>query len=81
MADNYLKNLLGENEHIIFVTRQHWLALLGQILAKACWPWAPAGRALGSKCAFAPTRGPITIPTLWQTRCAWRLGTRDCACR
>jgi hypothetical protein len=35
MADNYLKNLLGENEHIIFVTRQHWLALLGQILAKS----------------------------------------------
>ena len=34
MADNYLKSLLGENEHIIFVTRQHWLVLLGQILAK-----------------------------------------------
>jgi uncharacterized membrane protein YdbT with pleckstrin-like domain len=35
MADNYLENLLGENEHIIFVTRQHWLVLLGQILAKS----------------------------------------------
>jgi len=35
MADNYLKNLLGENEHIIFVTRQHWLVLFGQILAKS----------------------------------------------
>ena len=35
MADNYLKSLLGENEHIIFVTRQHWLVLLGQILAKS----------------------------------------------
>jgi uncharacterized membrane protein YdbT with pleckstrin-like domain len=35
MANNYLKNLLGENEHIIFVTRQHWLVLLGQILAKS----------------------------------------------
>ena len=34
MADRYLKNLLGENEHIVFVTRQHWLVLLGQILAK-----------------------------------------------
>jgi len=32
---SYLKNLLGENEHIIFVTRQHWLILLGQILAKS----------------------------------------------
>ncbi|MBN2001781.1 MAG: PH domain-containing protein [Anaerolineae bacterium] len=35
MADNYLKSLLGENEHIIFITRQHWLVLLGQILAKS----------------------------------------------
>jgi hypothetical protein len=33
MADNYLKNLLGENECIVFVTRQHWLVLIGQILA------------------------------------------------
>jgi uncharacterized membrane protein YdbT with pleckstrin-like domain len=33
MTDSYLKNLLGENEHIIFVTRQHWLVLFGQILA------------------------------------------------
>jgi uncharacterized membrane protein YdbT with pleckstrin-like domain len=31
---SYLKNLLGENEQIVFVTRQHWLVLLGQILAK-----------------------------------------------
>ena len=35
MSDNYLKNLLGENEHIIFVTRQHWLILLGQMLVKS----------------------------------------------
>ncbi len=35
MTDNYLKNMLGENEHIVFVTRQHWLILLGQILAKS----------------------------------------------
>jgi uncharacterized membrane protein YdbT with pleckstrin-like domain len=34
MTDSYLKNQLGENEHIIFVTRQHWLVLLGQILSK-----------------------------------------------
>lgn len=35
MTDSYLKSLLGENEHIIFITRQHWLVLLGQILAKS----------------------------------------------
>ena len=34
MTDSYLKNQLGENEQIIFVTRQHWLVLLGQILSK-----------------------------------------------
>ena len=33
MTDHYLKNQLGKNEQIIFVTRQHWLVLLGQILA------------------------------------------------
>ena len=32
---SYLKNMLGENEQIVFVTRQHWLVLLGQILAKS----------------------------------------------
>lgn len=32
---SYLKNLLGENEQIVFITRQHWLVLLGQILAKS----------------------------------------------
>ena len=35
MTDNYLKNLLGENEHIIFVTRQHWLILLAEILPES----------------------------------------------
>ncbi len=35
MSDTYLKNLLGENETILFVTRQHWLVLLGEILVEA----------------------------------------------
>ena len=35
MTDNYLKNLLGNNEKITFVTRQHWLVLLDQILSKS----------------------------------------------
>ena len=34
MADGYLINLLGENEHILFVTRQHWLVLFGEILSE-----------------------------------------------
>ena len=35
MTDNYLKNLLGNDEKITFVTRQHWLVLLDQILSKS----------------------------------------------
>ena len=35
MTDSYLKNLLGENEQIIFVTRQHWLVLLAEILSES----------------------------------------------
>ncbi len=34
MADRYLINLLGENEHILFITRQHWLFLFGEILSE-----------------------------------------------
>ena len=35
MADTYLRNLLGENEKVIFVTRQHWLVLLGEVLSES----------------------------------------------
>ena len=35
MKDTYLNNLLGENETILLVTRQHWLVLLGEILVEA----------------------------------------------
>jgi hypothetical protein len=35
MADTYLNRLLGENENILLVTRQHWLVLLGEILVEA----------------------------------------------
>jgi uncharacterized membrane protein YdbT with pleckstrin-like domain len=34
MANRYLLNLLGENEQILFVTRQHWLVLFGEILSE-----------------------------------------------
>jgi uncharacterized membrane protein YdbT with pleckstrin-like domain len=35
MPDSYLKSLLGENEQILFVTRQHWIVLLAEILAES----------------------------------------------
>jgi uncharacterized membrane protein YdbT with pleckstrin-like domain len=34
MADSYLKSLLGENEQILFVTRQHWLVLVAEIISE-----------------------------------------------
>lgn len=34
MANRYLRNLLGENEQILFVTRQHGLVLLGEIISE-----------------------------------------------
>jgi uncharacterized membrane protein YdbT with pleckstrin-like domain len=34
MANRYLLNLLGENEQILFVTRQHWLVLFVEILSE-----------------------------------------------
>jgi uncharacterized membrane protein YdbT with pleckstrin-like domain len=34
MSDNYLKNLLGENEKVLFVTHQHWLVLAGEIMSE-----------------------------------------------
>ena len=32
MADHYIQSMLGENEHIVLVTRQHWFVLFSAIL-------------------------------------------------
>jgi membrane protein YdbS with pleckstrin-like domain len=32
MADNYIQSMLGENEEILLVTRQHWFVLFSAIL-------------------------------------------------
>jgi hypothetical protein len=34
MAKNYTQNMLGENERILLITRQHWFVLLSAILAE-----------------------------------------------
>ena len=34
MTNGYLKNLLGENEEVLLVTRQHWIVLLAEILSE-----------------------------------------------
>ena len=35
MADRYLKNLLGKNEQVLLIARQHWLVLAGEILSES----------------------------------------------
>ncbi len=35
MADTYLRSLLGENERIQFVTRQHWLICISEFLTES----------------------------------------------
>lgn len=35
MQTSYLKQLLGKNEQIILVARQHWLVLVGEILSES----------------------------------------------
>jgi hypothetical protein len=62
MADTYLDQLLGDDEKILLVTRQHWLVLVGEILSEsvltialtvlislllALWPPAVPWAALG----------------------------------
>jgi uncharacterized membrane protein YdbT with pleckstrin-like domain len=34
MSDTYLNSLLGENEQVLFLTHQHWLVLVGEILTE-----------------------------------------------
>jgi len=34
MAKNYIQNMLGENERILLVTRQHWFVLFSSIFAE-----------------------------------------------
>jgi len=34
MSDKYLRSLLGEHEEVLFVTHQHWLVLVGEILSE-----------------------------------------------
>lgn len=34
MTDNYLKNLLGDNEQVLLITHQHWFVLVEQILVE-----------------------------------------------
>lgn len=40
MPTSYLKQLLGKNEQIILVARQHWLVLVGEILSESVLTFA-----------------------------------------
>jgi hypothetical protein len=51
MVDRYLNSLLGENESMLFITRQHWLVLLREIVLEILSTLAiaiPGNMAAGS---------------------------------
>ena len=82
MTDSYLENLLGENEHIILITRQHWLVLIGRILAQGVlalamgilitliWRiWLPLSLVpLAYLLLILPLLGMLRNVTIWRSR-------------
>jgi hypothetical protein len=82
MTDSYLEHLLGENERIILVTRQHWLVLLGRILAQGVlavamavlitliWRiWLPLSLVpLAYLLLILPLLGMLRNVTVWRSR-------------
>ena len=82
MANSYLKNLLGENEHIILVARRHWLVLLAEILSASVlaialivlitliwWIWLPNPLVLlGYLLLLLPLLSLLREVTIWNNR-------------
>ena len=79
MADNYIQDLLGENERILLVTRQHWFVLFSNILmeillivllvagviaASVVYPLATFGYIL----VLVPLAGMIRDILIWSNR-------------
>jgi uncharacterized integral membrane protein len=79
MADNYIQGLLGENERILLVTRQHWFVLFSNILmeillivliiagviaASVVYPLATFGYIL----VLVPIAGMIRDILVWSNR-------------
>jgi hypothetical protein len=56
----YIQNLLGRNERIAFVTRQHWIVLLGPLLANAFLLAAIVALVIG----LGPLV-PVDLPLTW----------------
>jgi len=79
MADKYIQDLLGENERILLVTRQHWFVLFSNILleillivliiagviaASVVYPMASFGYIL----VLVPLAGMIRDILVWSNR-------------
>ena len=79
MADNYIQDLLGENERILLVTRPHWFVLFSNILleillivllvagviaASVVYPLATIGYIL----VLVPLAGMIRDILIWSNR-------------
>jgi membrane protein YdbS with pleckstrin-like domain len=57
MAKNYLEGLLGENEHILLATHQHWFVLFGKIFLEILL----IAILIGASFAAATLYNPIAI--------------------
>ena len=82
MTNRYLNNLLGENERVIFVTRQHAFVLLAKILAEIIlavalvvlvtliwWIWLPHSLApLGYLLLLLPLVSLLHDVLIWSNR-------------
>jgi len=54
MANNYIQDLLGENERILLVTRQHWFVLFSSILLEIILTLVLIAGVIAAIAAFAP---------------------------
>jgi len=82
MADTYLNKLLGEKERIVYVTRQHWLVLAGEILSETVLSIAwivlvtlilvlPTGLALSPWAALGYLLLVFPLVSLWRDVLVW----------
>jgi uncharacterized membrane protein YdbT with pleckstrin-like domain len=76
MAKNYIQSMLGENEHIILVTRQHWFLLFSAILLEifvtlVVLVGISAAVAAFPLAAFGYLLGLVPLLSMWHDILAW----------
>jgi hypothetical protein len=54
MKNKYINNMLGENEKMLLVTRQHWFVLFGMILAEVFIIFVLLAAVIAGSFSFPP---------------------------